>query len=494
MKIAEVIDSVINGLKRAWQFMTSDVWDIDIKSLAPKKGFGVRFVRVVYLVFKGFCDDECPLHASALTYSTLMSFVPVLAISLALARGLGGADAAKLKIQEAVNEWTQSFSSQVTVQAASNDAVIVAPVSVSNSVSGVGIVPVDSGDLATQINEMVEAGFDKVENISFAALGGFGLILLLWMVISVLGRVEGSFNQVWGISKGRPLWRRFTDYLSILILLPILIVATSSLPAADFIINHSGGAAGVMQSILASDLVRRITFVIMTTFCFGFTIMFMPNTKVKLWPALSGGFVSGVLFIGWLWVCAAIQVGAVKYGKIYGSFAVVPIILAWVYVSWQIVLFGAEVAFAVQNCATYRMEQGSERASFKAKTILAISLVIEASRKMLGDSGGLDIEEYARTRSIPVRLLNEVTKELSELGIFAEVHDEGGLFVLLKAPGNLTVYEVVKSFSNAGVSPVKLGLGTVDPALIKLVKKVDKGIDDSLKGVTFMQIVRAPTI
>ncbi len=489
MNIAGIIETTGNGLKRAWKFITSDVWDIDIKSLAPKKGFAVRFVRVIYLVFKGFRDDECPLHASALTYSTLMSFVPVLAISLALARGLGGADAAKLKVQEAVNEWTESFSSaQIVAVSSSNDVATATNVVIDIADMQTGDASTASNNLATQINEMVETGFDKVENISFTALGGVGLILLLWMVVSVLGRVEGSFNQVWGISKGRPIWRKFTDYLSILILLPILVIATSSLPVNDFIINHSGGAAGTMQNILSSDLLRRVTFTFMTTLCFGFTIMFMPNTKVKLLPALSGGFVSGMLFIGWMWICAAIQVGAVKYGKIYGSFAVVPIILAWVYVSWQIVLFGAEVAFAVQNCATYRMEQGSERASFKAKTILAISLVVEAAKKMMGDDGGLDIEKYARERSIPVRLLNEVTKELSELGLFAEVHDDGGLFVLLKAPGSLMVYDIVKSFSDFGVTSAKLGLGSVDPGLHKLLDQIDKGLDEGLKGVTVMQL------
>ena len=491
MKIDKILETTGNGLKRAWKFITSDVWDIDIKSLAPRKGFAVRFVRVIYLVFKGFRDDECPLHASALTYSTLMSFVPVLAISLALARGLGGADAAKLKIQESVNEWTQSFSSaQIVVESSSNDMAVVTNTTVSTAGMQAGGTQLAANDLATQINEMVETGFDKVENISFAALGGVGLILLLWMVVAVLGRVEGSFNQVWGITKGRPIWRKFTDYLSILILLPILIVATSSLPAVDFIVNHSGSAAGTMQNILSSDLLRRITFTLMTTLCFGFTIMFMPNTKVKLWPALSGGFVSGMLFIGWMWICAAIQVGAVKYGKIYGSFAVVPIILAWVYVSWQIVLFGAEVAFAVQNCSTYRMEQGSERASFKARTILAISLIVEASKRMLGNGGSLNIEEYARKRNIPVRLLNEVTKELTELGIFAEVHDEGGLFVLLKAPGSLMVYDIVKSFAGFGVTPTKLGLGNIDPALEQVINKLDKGIDDGLQGITFLQIAK----
>ncbi|MCK5528557.1 MAG: YihY/virulence factor BrkB family protein, partial [Kiritimatiellae bacterium] len=178
MKIGEIFEAVVHGVKRAWKFITSDVWDIDIKSLAPKKGFAIRFVRVIHLVFKGFRDDECPLHASALTYSTLMSFVPVLAISLALARGLGGADAAKTKIQEGVNEWTQSFAAQTTVEMPVEVTTVVPEASGLEDATVHG----NPGELATQINEMVETGFDKVENINFASLGGVGLILLLWMV------------------------------------------------------------------------------------------------------------------------------------------------------------------------------------------------------------------------------------------------------------------------------------------------------------------------
>jgi membrane protein len=494
MTLRDIMQSISKGLGKVWKFATNDVWDIDIRTLSPKSVLGIKSVRVVYLVFKGFRDDECPLHAASLTYSTLMSIVPVLAISLALARGLGGAEAAKTKVQEAVNEWTQSFAVEATSapQTPGSNATVTVAADGDPAVALTGdeSAGLTSESLAEQINAMVEEGFAKVENISFAALGGVGLALLLWMVISVLGRVEGSFNRVWGVTEGRTIWRRFTDYLSILILLPILIIATTSLPVADYATRYLNPAsADVVRDALGSDLLRRLTLTLMTTLCFGFTLMFMPNTKVRLGAGLAGGFVSGMLFIGWLMLCATIQVGAARYSRIYGSFAVVPIILAWVYVSWQIVLFGAEVAFAVQNCATYKMEQGSEKANFRSRSMLAMSLVIEAARRMLNKGGPLDVADYGRERHIPVRLLNEIVNELCHVKMFAPVAGEDGCYVLMRAPGSVKAADVLLDISKAGVDSTRLGLDSLEPVVVQVMQRVGGGIKEGLGELTIAQLV-----
>jgi len=475
------------GLHRTWRFVAVDVWDIELASMSRRGRFLARIVRVVSLVFKGFRDDECPLHASALTFSTLMSIVPVLAVSLALARGFGAAEAAKSRVMDAVNEWTQTFElragTRETAGVPGDDMVPLGET--------VNVVDFDSSTLGVQIQDLVQQAFDKVENISFTALGGVALILLIWMVISVLGRVEGSFNRVWGVTVGRSMWRKFTDYLSILIILPILIAAASSLPVVDYATRFLGDSSvAVVRGILDSAPLKTVTVVVMTTLCFGFIIMFMPNTRVKASAGLTGGFVTGLLFIGWMGVCAAIQVGAAKYGKIYGSFAVVPILLAWVYVSWQIILFGAEVAFAVQNYATYRMEQGSEKANFRARFTLALCLIVAAARNMLGMGERLDITAYAREQRIPVRLLNDVVSDLVRLAILAEVSEGSGYYVLLKAPESLEVQQVLAALSNSGVTMEKVGLADIDPVVTRVVDQADRGLGDLLHGVTIKDLAQ----
>lgn len=479
--------SLRERLRRAWRFANEDIWDIELGSLSSLHSLGVRSLRVVYLVFKGFREDECPLHASALTFNTLMAIVPILALSLSLARVFGGADLAEEKIQGAVSEWTQAFKTG-TAGGATEAPASPPP---APDVMQVGSDPELSADeLARQINEMVGNAFTAVENISFAALGSIGLVLLLWMVISVLGRVEASFNRVWGVSAGRSLWRKFTDYLSVLLILPFLVTAALSLPIADLVTGFMDEtlAAG-MRTILGSDALRVVTTVVLTSLTFAFVIMFMPNTRVSIRSGLAGGLVSALLFLAWLWICAAIQVGVARYGKIYGSFAVVPILLAWVYVSWEIVLFGAEVAFAVQNCATYRMEQGASRANLRARLLLALSVLTEAGRAMAANRGPFSPKPYAAERRIPVRFLNGVIDELVRANMLVAVADGEDAWVLLRTPSAISLTEVVDVVMNAGIPAEALGLGSVDRRIRDVVTAAGDNTRAALAGKTLQTLL-----
>jgi membrane protein len=486
-------------LKRAWKFLAEDVWDVEPTSLSGLRRFGLNAVRVVQLVFRGYRKDECPLHASALTFSTLMSIVPVLALSLAMASGLGGKEAAKQRIQMGVKKWTATFESpsdrQPGAHAVGTNVVdeLEMPASSDGGTNATvydGLDYADPATMADQINGMVEAGFEKIDNVNFGALSGFGLCLLLWMTLSVLGRVEASFNQVWGVSTDRSMWRKVTDYLSILFILPLLIVAASSLPVADYLTKFLEPSIAVkVQAILGSGFLEDVMVFLMTTVSFTFLIMFVPNTRVKLAPGLCGGIITTILFLLWLWLCARLQVGVGRAGRIYGSFAIVPIVLLWVHVSWQIVFFGAEVAFAVQNCATYRMEQGARHASVRSRILLALSLVIEAARNMTGKGGSLDVAQFARDRRVPVRFLNDVVDELSREGFLAELSEKPGAYVLLRAPESLPVKELFDCVLKSGVAPDELGLEGVPETIGQLVHEAGEGLSESASNKTIRDLL-----
>ena len=486
-------------LKGAWQFLSDDVWDVDPTSFSGMRRFGLNAVRVVQLVFRGYRKDECPLHASALTFSTLMSIVPVLALSLAMASGLGGKEAAKERIQQAVYKWTETFEAERPVTDV--DTNVVDSVESSGIVDGrtneivvaahgANVDYADPDTLASQINEMVEAGFEKIDNVNFGALSGVGLCVLLWMTLSVLGRVESSFNQVWGVTTDRTLWRKVTDYLSILFILPLLIVAAASLPVVDYFTKFLDPAiAARVQAFLGSGLFENFMVFVMTSLSFSFLIMFVPNTRVKTVPGLCGGIITAILFLLWLWACAKMQVGVARAGRIYGSFAIVPIVLLWVHVSWQIVFFGAEVAFAVQNCATYRMEQGAHRASVRSRITLALAIVMEAASHMMGKRGSVDVADFARERRVPVRFLNDVVKELSREGLLGELSDEPGSYVLLRAPEALQVGEVFDCMLKSGVAPEDLGLSQVPQSIGQLVQQASEGLSGSAADKTIRDLL-----
>src|SRR5450759_4147432 len=166
--------------QRAWRFMSESIWEIELSSLSRLKRLGINFVRVVFLVFKGFRENDCPLHAASLTYSSLMAIVPILALALALLRGLGAGDWAEQRIIQ---------------------SIVVMP---------------------DQFQDFVVNLLTSVKNTNFATLGGIGLVLLFWIVVDVLSCVEMSFNRVWGVTLPRRLLRKFSNYLSIVMVVPIL--------------------------------------------------------------------------------------------------------------------------------------------------------------------------------------------------------------------------------------------------------------------------------
>ncbi len=449
----------------------------------------VKAVRVILLVFKGFREDECPLHASALTFSTLMAIVPVLAISLALARGFGGDDAAKDWMRARVNDWTQTFrAAPAAAFVMTNDMPAAVDEQDDEEKS-------TRSEIADQINRIVEEGFSRVEGINFARLGGVGLILLLGMVIQVLSRVEASFNRVWGIPVGRSTWRCFTDYLSVLLILPLLVVAAASLPVLDIATQILDSAsAGYVRRFAGTGFYQNLMVFGLTALAFTFLLMFMPNTRVRLRSGLAGGAVTALLFLAWLAICAAIQVGVARYGRIYGSFAIVPILLAWVYVSWQIVLLGAEVAFAVQNCTTYRMEQGARNASVEARLELALTVLGEAARAMLADAQRAPFSpaKFAREHRVSVRFLNEMIDELVRGGYLGRIAGEDAAYVLLVAPEKVRVEDIVHAVLASGVSSAALGLRVGHDGIAESVRHAVAGAGESLHGRTLRDLVESP--
>ncbi len=470
-------------LKIFWKFVREDIWDIELTSLTKLKRLGVKSLRVVHLVFKGFKDDECPLHASALTFNSLMAIVPILALSLSLARVFGGAELAETQLKQVVGEIT----SRLEVRGNTNNMAAV-------KAEGVDVV-VDDGvwtpsEIASELNKAVDLGFRQVEKVNFTALGSAGLILLLWMVIVVLSKVEGSFNTVWGVTQGRPFFRKITDYLFMVIVMPFLISMLASFFLAELAVRFTSiPLASEMAGLISTKIWKNLAVLTLIMLTITLLLKFMPNTQVHWRPALIGGLVVALLLLLWLWFCARVQVGVARNSALYGSFAIVPIVLFWVFVSWEIVLFGAEVAFATQNCATYRMEYGSKRANVQSRLILGLSVIVEAGKAMMGKADYFEVAKFASTHRVPVRFLNDIVDELVRLEFLASVGEQPGRFVMLKPPSEVSVRSVIDAMMGSGVKPEALGLMNVNPAIEQIVKTSTSSIGGSLSEKYVADIV-----
>ncbi len=476
-------ETLRNKIWRFRKFITDDVWDIEIGSLSKARSLRIKSGRILHLVLKGFKDDECPLHASALTFSTLMSIVPILAISLAVVKGLGDPEPLKEWVTGSVSEWTQGFEAAETAAAGGDGAQAGGEAALKGE---------DGYRIGIAIEQLIEDMFEKVENVSFTALGSAGVVLLIWMVIQVLGRVESSFNRVWAAQGARPIWRKITDYLSVVLILPVLVTAASSLPVVDLISRVTGREiAETIGVLLESPFLRGLTVFGMTSLSFTFLLMFMPNARVRLIPGLAGGIVTAILFLMWLKLCATFQVAVGRYGNIYGSFAVVPILLAWVHVSWEIVLFGAEVGFAVQNVGTYRMEQGARQASIHAKVLMALALVRDIARSMIRKEDVFDVSAYAREHKVPVRFLSDVLRELEDASLLGQLSGRGDKYVLLKAPAAIPAGDVSDAVIRSGAQSGQLGLGDMGTMVSRLAEAATGGSDDELRNTTVQDLAES---
>ncbi len=469
--------------QRLVALLHQDVWDIEILGLSRARRLLIRAVRIVQLVFRGFKRDECMLHASSLTFISMLAIVPLLALSLSMARVFGAGDLAREQLKGGAREWFAGVSTpsaaELDVTESASDRIPVVPdvttapdaplfdtPSVSPSdVPSTGAATDDAPEEVPQavaldrIERLIDAGFERVENLNFKALGGLGVFFLIWSVISVLGRVEAAFNRVWGVSEHRPLLRKFTDYLSVVIVFPTLVITASSIPAVEMVMRiMDGGSALLPGGMLAMRLLKSSGTVILLTLSFSFLLRFVPNTRVRTLPSLAGGLITAILMLVWLKICAAFQLGVAKQSLFFGSFATVPVLLSWVYMSWGILLFGAEVSFAVQNADTYRMELEAARASLRTRWLVAADLLSTAAAALRDGDGLLHIPEYVRQRRVSVRLVNDVVHELTERQLLAEVTSSPGAFAVRHDVLNLTLGELGTVLMDTGVPAATLGL------------------------------------
>lgn len=413
---------------------------------------------------------------------TLLSFVPVLALAVSMVRAVSYDESLRERTKEFVRSLvvekqnaktvlligpadvptTSALSATNLTDASASAAPVVEALAgpvISESTSAHGVKP---GDVLTlkKIEALIDIGFDKVEQLNFGALGGIGLIFLIWAVIGVLGDVEAAFNKVWGVVENRTLIRKFTDYLSVLIIFPLLGVAASSLPIVRIIEDkmHQADSRFFLSSMAGIPVIRVVWVVFLLTLAFSFLLRFTPNTNVKMKPGLIGGLVCAIGFAGWLKICLALQVGVAKYSTFFGSFAMVPIILSWVYVSWEILLLGAEVSFAVQNVDTYRMEHGWRDANLKSRILLAAALLRDAATSIASGNGLLNLREFSKWHRIPIRLVRDVSGDLVKCGVIVETKVDSDCYAMLKDIEVMTVGDLVRLLLESGVSPDQLGV------------------------------------
>jgi len=381
-------------IDRTFRFFKTDVWTIPIAAAPFPRKVGVRLVRVFLLSVRGFRGHQCTLRASALTLYTLLSIVPVAAMAFGIAAGFGFEERLERELLE-------NFSGQEAV-----------------------------------VSRVIEFAHSLLADTQGGLIAGIGTAILFWTVIKVLGNIESSLNAVWEVRKGRSMGRKIGDYLGMVILAPVLMIVSGS--ATVFIktqvtmMTRDISALGAVSP--AIFLALKLLPYLLAWILFSVVYRVMPNTRVRMSAAVTAGVIAGTLYQLVQWGYIAFQVGVARNNAIYGSFAALPLFLAWLQLSWLIVLFGAAVSSAWQHVEDHPVPPACRRASVVFKRRAALGIVHRLVRGFCDGRPPETRREIAAGLGLPTAVVRELTDVLAMSGILSRVLPEGDPAARSEAP------------------------------------------------------------
>ncbi len=365
----------------------------------------VRAVRVVSIIVRDFLDDRCLLRASALAFNTILSLVPFFALAFAVLKGLG----------------VHNFLEPIIL----------------------GGLAVGSHDIASRI-------IQYINNTKMGSVGAVGLVALIVTVVTLLGNIEEAFNDIWGVTETRTYARKFSDYISVVVITPILLLAAASVTTSlqsETIIRWLIQTEYVGEFILTLfKLVPYLSIWIALVFLY----IFIPNTKVRLRSAVVGGLLTGVIWQIAQWGYIHFQVGVSRYNAIYGTLSALPVFMVWIYTSWIIVLFGVEVVYAHQNSKTFLYDIHHPLINYASRELSALVLLLAAADSYHLDKAPRTCDRFSEETGIPVRIVKELLSQLVEGKYLVATEGEDPAYVPARALEHMLIPEFVEDMKNYG--------------------------------------------
>jgi len=389
-------------LSKATEFVKNDIWRIQEKNLPRSRALGIRLLRILILSMRGIAEDRCQLRASALTVWSLLSVPSIFAMLFGIAKGFG---------------FEKALEAQLVEKLEGHEEVVTRIISFSHAL---------------------------LEHTRGGVIGGIGIIVLFWSIIKVLGHIENSFNDLWGVKKGRSFGRKITDYLSLMLICPVLFILSSTIT-----VLIASQVRIFVQNVALLGIVSPAIFFLLKLLplcaiwtLFTFMYLFMPNTKVNFKSGALAGIVAGIIYQIFQLLYINLQIGVARYNAIYGSFAALPLFLIWLELSWLIVLFGAEISFAHQNVDTFEFEPDCLRVSDTFKKLLTLRILHLLVKTFSGSGGSWDETQISQTLEIPIRLVRQILFELVESGIVSEIKVDGDRAVAYQPAHNIDIMTI----------------------------------------------------
>jgi membrane protein len=401
-------------ISKFFAFIRIDIWRIRLDDLPFGKSFLIKQLRIIILAFRGYNEDRCLLRASSLTFYTLLSIVPVAAMFFGVAKGFG---------------FERRLEDQLFERFPGQEEVLSQVIHFSNSL---------------------------LEQTRGGLIAGIGLLVLFWSVLKVLGHIEMAFNDIWEIKKQRSWGRKFSDYLSIMLISLFITTQVAQ-------ITQKVELLGVVSPLISFFL--KFTPYVLIWALFTILYIIMPNTKVHFKAGLLGGVVAGTLYQIAQGAYISFQIGAAKYNAIYGSFAALPLFLMWVQISWWIVLFGAELSFASQSVHTYEYEPDCLKVSPGYKRLLTLQIAHLLIQNFANGEKPVTDSQISTRLEMPIRLVHNILYDLVESGLVSETIT--------------TIQSVLEALEQSGTDTLPVAQTEGHQALSEALKNLNAAMESS---------------
>ena len=442
------------ALNRGRRFVAHDVWHMD-RGEQETPGLIIKHIRVAILLVKGVLKDNLLLRASALTFATMLAIVPFLALMFYIIQAFNVEESVADLLSMALGSTVEGPSTRQFL------ADLFRP------------VQEDADNPTAVILSLAERGANP------GTLTLAGLIFVLTTVFGMMMNIEGSLNTIWGIHERRSYYHAFSNYLKIIVLLPFLVATGLTVQA-------------VLQSpsfplrIGPARYLLHWSQYVLSWFVFTAFYYMVPNTRVRFRYALLAGVIAGTVWSLLALLYVRMQYGLPRYSLMYSTFAQIPMLLMWVYLSWLTLLAGAELSFAYQNERTYAMERLVENASYAYREAVGLWAMYELCRRFDAGEPGLTIEEAAMRWNVPSRLLNDTLRLFEEAALVTRSASEPPVYQPARSLDKIFVSDVINCRREAGRDPSSL---REEPAYEQIAVKVFSGAAPS-ENMSMAELVR----
>ncbi len=437
-------------VKKINYFFSRQLWRIDTGSLNKRNSIFINLIRLAYVTLKEYRENELALRAMSLVYTTLLSLVPLLAFVISILKAFGVVD-------NQLEPFLLNFLEPL-------------------------------GEKGIEVTRRI---MEFIGKINFGVLGVAGLLMLIYTAVSVITKIEDSMNIIWKIRKGRSIARRLSDYITTLIIGPVLLFAA-------FGITATLSSNTVVSKILDIEPLSTLFFTFGKVIPFIFVIIvftviyiIIPNTKVHVKSALTGGVAAGIAWHATSWVFHLAVASSTRYAAIYSSLAVLVIFMIWLYLNWLIVLVGAELTFCHQNLKFLTLRTEVFNLSTKLKEKLSLIVMYLIGYNYFYDLGRWTLESLTERLRLPHEPVEEAVNDLTQHNLIIETADVPPCFVPSRALEKITLKEIVDAtrtnYETDLVEKKYLSMREVD----LVTGKVESAINDALGETSLKDLVQS---